>query len=167
MSIARVNSIVDSAGGNTATINGKLPIAAADVPALSTGMTLLGTLTTTSGAAQTLSGLDLTGYKALWAAVEGVSFDTTGRKLRIDGVACSAALGAATDTLYGLIQLSLLSGTGTSYVPIINTPSTSNSSAGAGYALRTGITQASTSVAFTLDGAGNFDAGSIVVYGVK
>jgi len=37
------------------------------------GMTLLGTLTTTSGTAQTLSGLDLTNYKTLWVTIDDVS----------------------------------------------------------------------------------------------
>lgn len=34
MSTIRANAILDGAGGNTATINGKLPIASADVPGL-------------------------------------------------------------------------------------------------------------------------------------
>lgn len=167
MSIARVNSIVDSAGGNTATINGKLPIAAGDVPALVEAMVLLGTLTTTSGTTQTLSGLTLTSYKALYIVVEGVSFDTTARKLQVGGATCSAGLSAASDTLYGLIHLSLSGGTGVSYITFVNATPGSQSTAGGGFALCTSITTASTSISFTLDGAGNFDAGSIKIYGVK
>lgn len=43
MSTIRTNAILDAAGGNTATINGKLPIALSDVPAPTTTEVLTAT----------------------------------------------------------------------------------------------------------------------------
>ncbi|MEY4863805.1 MAG: hypothetical protein RLZ51_1900 [Pseudomonadota bacterium] len=43
MSTIRVNTILDASGGNTVTINGKTPIALADVPAPTTAQVLTAT----------------------------------------------------------------------------------------------------------------------------
>lgn len=187
MSTIRTNAIVDAGGGNTATINGKTPLGTSDFAsqvqaeagtdnatvmtplrvaqalAAGSGMVLLGTLSTTSGTTQTLSGLTLTEYSSLLLVVDNVSNDA----------------GAGRNLLFGTAQLNVSSGvsgaaalSGFAFVPLGSgvaggfvasggsTPSTMRFTA-------TGYSSASTSVAFTWDGAGNFDAGSISIYGLK
>ena len=124
-------------------------------------MTLLGTLTTTSGTTQTLSSLTLTGYKYLLIKVNGVSHDSgTSRYLNL-GTARVADNFTLTEPIYGFSFLDLDSGVASSSVSRSAT-TTSNS-----YVMLTGYSSASTSLVFSWSGAGNFDAGSIKVYGVK
>jgi len=132
----------------------------ANIP-LAGPMTLLGTLTTTSGTTQTLSGLTLTGYAALLIVVDGVSHDNaTSRQLRLAGQQISTSGGAAASVFNGPIFVSLASGQSITMV----LPDTGTASFRAS---ATAITTASTSLSFTWDGAGNFDAGSIKVWGIK
>lgn len=132
----------------------------ANVP-LAGAMTLLGTLNTTSGTTQTLSGLTLTTYAALLITVDNVSHDNaTARHLRLSGQQVSAANGASASSFNGPIFVSLTSGQSISMV----LPDTGTASFRAS---ATAITTASTSLQFTWDGAGNFDAGIIKVWGLK
>lgn len=124
-------------------------------------MKLLGTLTTTSGTTQTLSGLTLTSYAALLITVDGVSHDNaTARHLRLSGQQISGGNGAAAALFNGPTFVSLTSGQSISMV----LPDTGTASFRAS---ATAITTASTSLSFTWDGAGNFDAGLIKVWGLK
>lgn len=124
-------------------------------------MTLLGTLTTTSGTTQTLSSLTLTGFAGLLILVDGVSHDNaSARHLRLAGQQISTGNGAAAALFNGPIFVFLSSGQSISTV----LPDTGTASF---RAAATAITTASTSLSFTLDGAGNFDAGKIKVYGIK
>jgi hypothetical protein len=157
------NTYLDAAGGNTATINGILPIAIGDVPAGGTGLTLLGTIATTSGSSVTLSGLTLTSYKQLQFILIGISGTATSSNLRlnservtltnIDGVGDISSGGGTIDLATGIFWGS--SG-------VIRTGN--HNYLGSGGA--SGLTTASTSITFTID-AGTFDAGSIKIYGVK
>lgn len=118
------------------------------------GMTLLGTLTTTSGTTQTLSGLTFTDYKSLYIVITGVSF-TTAAAMTLGGVTFCANTGLASGVVDGYSILDLTNG-------IFNTTSEGSS-------LRTDIgntsySNATTSIVFA---GGTFDAGSIKVYGVK
>lgn len=127
------------------------------VLANSGGMTLLGTLTTTSGTAQTLSGLVLTSYKTLFISVKGVSSDNASYSLRLNALQISEASGAA-EALSGAIFIDLT----TSVISAV----LARAGLVVAYSQIGTYTTASTSISFTLS-AGNFDAGSICVYGVK
>lgn len=127
------------------------------------GMTLLGTLTTTSGASQSLTGLTLTDYKSLRCVLDGVSPGGGSPNMMFEGLVflAAAASGAA---IYGIIDVDLTSSVGTMIfsdtiaLPAIEAATT--------LMMRSGLTTADTSVTFSLSG-GAFDAGSILVYGVK
>jgi hypothetical protein len=130
------------------------------------GMTLLGTIATTSGSSVTLSGLTLTSYKQLQFVVNGVSQNSAAASaLRLNGyslvtlyaysVADIGSGGGNIDLSNGLFWFSGMTLLGA-------TPQT-NAQTAAG---ASGLTTASTSVTFTAS-AGTFDAGSILIYGVK
>lgn len=121
------------------------------------GSVLLGTLTTTSGASQSLTSLTLTGYKFLRFVVNGVS--STGAGLFSIGSLQVSTTGGASSNWLGIVDVDL--GTG------IGTAQTSGSGAGVGEVRvgTTGYSTASTSVAASVS-TGTFDAGSITVYGI-
>jgi len=139
----------------------------ADVAAGSgTGLTLLGTIATTSGSSVTLSGLTLTSYKQLQFFFENVSGTGTAQtQLRLNGYTIGLTnTNGATDytTGGGIIDLA----TGLffcGYIYVYSGQPTGSGAAGAG---PSGLTTASTSITFTIS-AGTFDAGSIKIYGVK
>jgi len=140
-----------------ANLTGALP--AIDGSALtglsSGGMTLLGTLATTSGTTQTFSGLSLSGYVYLFIIVSGVSSQITST-LIFGGMVVSPNTGDA-GSAYGLIWLNLANGWASAAV----------SAASDGVRqVQTPYTGASTSISFSW-GAGDFDAGEISIYGVK
>lgn len=125
------------------------------------GSVLLGTLTTTSGVTQTLSGLSLGGFTQIWIVYKAVSGSNggTSQSITIDGVAASTPLTGNTQTITGHVRLYLTTG--------IFETITKNSSGTWGY--QTGATSYSTTttaLVFGWVGSGNFDAGSIDVYGV-
>ncbi len=127
------------------------------------GITLLGTITTTSGASQTLSGLTLTDYKFLKLVYKGVSPNGVAN-FYIDTTACFVIVSNnANNLIRGIINLDLSDGT---YAANLAVLAGASSAASAPYSGKTGITTASTSVTVGLS-AGAFDAGSIEVYGVK
>lgn len=134
------------------------------------GMTLLGTLTTTSGTTQTLSGLDLSSYKALYIAIDGVSGASTSTSdfLRVAGVnwiALSGGGGGNTSTCagFGYAWLDLATGqaefVGSYNAATAGTPSS--------FFVASGVKNATTSIAFSFTNTKSFDAGTIKVYGVK
>ncbi len=144
----------------------------ADIPAAG-GMTLLGTIATTSGSSATLSGLTLTDYKLLYYVVDGVGLNTTNDDLCIESASFNFAIGRQSTggglyVMYfdGFVDLN--AGVSTSGVTGIYT------TAGAQAATNTtfsggrpsGYTTASTSVSF-LCRSSTFFAGSIRIYGVK
>jgi hypothetical protein len=126
----------------------------------SESMTLLGTLTTTSGTTQTLSGLNLTSYKVLYITYSGVSC-TFSREMFLGGVDCSASVSSAGDTLRGYIRIDLKSS-----VQEFGSRD-SGGTADSNSRLLSPYNNSSTSISFTWNGTGSFDAGSILVYGVK
>lgn len=116
-------------------------------------MTLLGTINTTSGSTQTLSGLNLTPYVFVFAVAKGVSATGTTAasfaNLNLTGPTPTVAYDA-------FFWIDLASGTGISF-----------NQGPAPQAIGTGsLTNASTSASATL-ASGTFDAGSIRIYGVK
>lgn len=120
---------------------------------------LLGTLTTTSGSTQTLSGLVLTDYKFLHFTLNSVS-TTAGAGSTIGLGTVSDLFGGATGaiTVSGMGWVDLGSGVATA-VTRLGTVST----VGAG---ASGYSTATTSVSVNVS-SGTFDAGSIRIYGVK
>lgn len=137
----------------------------AQVPAPPDSMTLLGTLTTTSGSTQTLSGLDLTTYKDVLFYVRGVSCSAA-RALRIDSRVITNVLDNDGEFFRGFARFSLEDGTGFAAIASVNT-SGNTSDPSIPYGFKISYTNASTSIVFSWDSTGNFDAGSIIVYGVK
>jgi hypothetical protein len=125
------------------------------------GMILLGTLTTTSGTTQTLSGLTLTAYKKLEIHVSGVSHDNANSRNLLVGTARISDQRNSTDLFYGVSQINLSDGTAVSQVDTSSTLGRSY------YVQLSGYSNASTSIVFSWSGAGNFDAGTIRVYGVR
>ena len=141
-------------GTNIKTVNGVSLLGSGDV-VVAAGMTLLGTITTTSGASQSLTSLVLTPYKFIVCTVDNVSFDGA-RHLRIDGIQCSVATSGGTGILLGGLQLDLANG-------IFN--ANISTQTGGSYVGETAYTTATTTITFSAS-AGTFDAGSIRVYGV-
>jgi hypothetical protein len=129
----------------------------------STGMTLLGTLTTTSGSTQTLSGLTLTSYKQLVLEWNGVSHNS--------GTSQDFSIGAgkvmnatpATGLVSGMVTVSLVNGIASPILARLALPAILTSDA---TLAQTGYSTATTSVSVSVT-AGAFDAGSIRIYGVK
>lgn len=124
-------------------------------------VTLLGTLATTSGSSVTLSGLTLTDYKFLQFSFDGVSSSTTNAYLSLNSYI--AFIAAATNATVGGGFIDLSNGVIMNTFAVYN--GTTLVSSGA-YSGPSGLTTASTSITFTMS-AGNFDAGSIRIYGVK
>lgn len=127
------------------------------------GLTLLGTATTTSGTSQQITGLTLTGYKFLRIAVRGVSADSASAQFQINGVTFGAAA-TATNVCSGVFQVDLGSGAfGGSVAEHASGSASAVLPAGA-RAGNCGVTTATTTLTFATT-AGSFDAGSIVVWG--
>ena len=128
--------------------------------------TLLGTLTTTSGSSHTLSGLDLTGYKFLFLSVNAVSpsADTYMRWAANNNHRITTASGGGgvfwTGTIIVDLEISKFSAS------IGDGSTVASAVADVGYAGPCALTNASTSVRIDVN-SGNFDAGSIRIYGVK
>ena len=138
-----------------ANLTGTLPaIDGSSLTNLPGSVTYLGTITTTSGSTQTLSGLTLTSYKFLVLYYNVVSF-TVGTAMRLAGWNISATTSNAAGTVSGSVQIDLTNGVAVSC-----------GISGHANGSPSGLTTASTSISLTTL-SGNFDAGSVLVYGVK
>jgi len=146
--------------GNLLTSNGTAWTSTA--PAASGGMTLLGTLTTTTGTIQTLSSLTLTSYKQIQIVGSSISTTGTGGILlnsttRVTDDASSSADSVNFFTIFDLttgIYHSFYKFTlGAEVIPYFRSNTT--------------ITTASTSIGFLLTNSASYDAGTIRVYGVS
>lgn len=167
------NAIASQAEAEAGTATNKLmtPLRTAQAIAalaVSGGMTLLGTLTTTSGTSQTLSSLVLTDYKFLRLSIEGVSLNgTTGSPILRFGTnslrQITAALASASNQWRGQVVIDLATGM---YVATTAQQNSTDSDVAVSYAGYSGITTASTSLTISASNQ-NFDLGSIKVYGEK
>ena len=120
---------------------------------------LLGTLTTTSGSTQTLSGLTLTPYKFLMFTLRGVS-TTTSTSATIGLGSVSNLFGTVTATAHvvdGMVWVDLSNGAATA-----TTRTAGSANIGTGLS---GYSTATTSVSVTTTSV--FDAGTVLIYGVK
>lgn len=124
---------------------------------------LLGTLTMTSGTSQTLSGLVLTPYKNLFIEVDRVSHNGTSTSMRLEGFTATTA--SQSSFTIGRIFVNLSTGNFVSFSEDGNTWSITVTPA-ISYIGDCGLSTASTSLTFSISN-GTFDAGSILVYGVK
>jgi hypothetical protein len=128
------------------------------------GMTLLGTLTTTSGTTQTLSSLNLSTYTFLYISVASVAYSSAGSRALLLSGGNMTGLYSAGDNVTALAIIQLLSAGSPGFTiagtngSLISTQQTSS-----GY----GITTASTSMSFTWTGTVAFTQGAIRVYGGK
>lgn len=134
------------------------------------GYWLLGTINTTSGTSQTLSGLTLTNYTALVLEVRDVNVNSTlsNFSLRLNSTTGPQIsqnwLGVATDGWFGVTTIMLGVGVYSSAISVAGTPPIG--AVGAVWAGDCDITNASTSVTVALSN-NSFAAGSILVYGVR
>lgn len=140
-----------------------------------TNLKLLGTMTTTSGTVQSLSGLTLTNFKYLIFVYRGVSH--TGAANReiflgsntVNDLAVTQAY-AATSFLYGMSFVGLTSNLANTGITSTNAITTTVNGSGVSNSTRgteVNILTTNTTISVALSGAGNFDAGSITVYGVR
>ena len=152
------------AGTNTITLPAATGTAA--LTSDSIGMVLLGTLTTTSGSTQTLSGLTLTGYKALYISINNVSFSTTAN-IQLASIALAGGTTVNTNSFWGTVLIDLSNGSfAAPLIAAVTTSGTVSAVSNLGGGGNVGITTSSTSLVFS-GSAGNFDAGTITVYGMK
>ena len=138
------------------------------VPAGLLPTVLLGTLNTTSGSTVTLTSLDLTPYKYLFIAVNGVSTiaGISGTKtFSIAGCIIVSVTATTFGALRGICLIDLSSGAGTSSIADITGAAPSSSTTPNNAVLRTSLTTASTSISVSANET--FDAGSVLVYGAK
>lgn len=129
-----------------------------------TGMTLLGTIDTSSGASASITSLTLTSYKALYVVFVTVSSSSDATFLignsTSDDVVITSTLGSAASTMTATAMIELSTGIGSSV----------SQSNGAGSATTllfdTALSTSSTAVSVA-PSAGNLDAGSVLVYGMR
>jgi hypothetical protein len=132
------------------------------------GMTLLGTLTTTSGTSQTLSGLTLTNYKYLFITIQNVSFSNAASLTKEpNAVLISRNTDASGDALWGTMLVDLSTGTFSSATSISTSGAGEKGQQGMTFTGRVDWSTANTSLVFGTNQGGTFDAGSIKVYGVS
>ena len=157
--VAVSNGEIDADSPITADLMSKLrdnPIAIAEgastVPSNLFPTVLLGTLTTSSGTTQTLSGLDLTPYKFLYISVKNVTFSGTS-SLGLSGGSVQISNVTSGTPLVVAVTVDLISGV------------VGNTDVSAG--VWTGSTASTSLVFYVGGGIDTFTGGSIYVYGVK
>jgi len=155
--------VAPSTTGNVLTSNGTTWTSSAPVTG---GLTLLGTITTTSGTTVTLSSLTLTGYKQLqcvFNAVINSATSSTGYFTLNSNQICTATNYDAATPGSSYLTIDLTTGYFTSFVGKKTTTT------GLGVFVNTSaLTTSSTSISFTAAGTSPaFNGGSILVYGVK
>ena len=143
----------------------------ANVPAAG-GMTLLGTLTTTSGSTVTLSGLTLTSYQQVMAVFKNVSATSVAFFYLSSGSGVLLTDGSfgvpIANGVYGTVVVDLTTAVVSSNLSQTNLVAENNANvvAVSRAGIQNTVTSASTSISFFAS-AGTFDNGSIRIYGVK
>lgn len=126
------------------------------------GMTLLGTLTTTSGSSQSLTSLTLTNYKMLQLVFNGVSHNGgTTRTLRFGSADLISGV-SSNNAVYGMVWVALSNGLA---VPLLVRESLPSNLSNNSQDL-TGYSTATTTLTLSVSGD-SFDAGSVLVYGLR
>jgi hypothetical protein len=154
--------------GNLLTSNGTAWVSSA--PAASGGMTLLGTITTTTGNSVSLGSLTLTNYKELSLVAQGVATSAGNTYINISSDNSYAATPlspwgyiSTTAVRSGIATINLVTG---AYVSTIGPHTDGYDATNAGGLTSAAVTTASTIIYFRLGGVLTFTAGSILVYGV-
>lgn len=162
--------VLNSSGGGSVTI--QEPVTAANgtvtLPPSGTliteGVTLLGTLATTSGTSQTLSGLSLTGYKALKLYYSNVGSGTS--VLSVNTIDVSTAP-TSTQSHWGCVEIDLASSV---FVSTLRKTASNSGSVStvvdSGTSGKSTVTNATTSIVVDANG-GTFTRGSVTIYGIK
>lgn len=119
----------------------------------------IGTVNTSSGTTQTLSGLDLSSYKALLVCINGVSWGASD-VLTMNTTQLGVTTGGAANARAGFAFIDLSGGWATAV-------SANVGSAGTVSVNTHTMTTATTSLSFSSVGASTFDAGSIRVLGIR
>lgn len=160
-------TLTQSSSGSLLNLSGSavvsVIVAAADLTSIQTlaNVALLGTLVTTSGTTQTLSGLNLTTYPTLYISVDNVSHNSgTTQGLQLGTASVQTTNRTGTNLLSGPIFAYF--GSGWSVGAIEGTATSFSVRMGA-----TGYTTATTSISFTWSAGAAFDSGTIRVYGFK
>jgi len=164
-----VTLLAPGTSGNVVTSNGTAWTSAAPN---SSSFTLLGSLSGTGATTRVLSNLTLTPYKQLYCVFSGISSTTDTDTIWVmDSGATLGQLPKSAENTSGHTAIDLTVGTYTCVLSrsvsdsqASSANSTENFSFWVG---RANVTTASTSVTFGIAGGGNFDAGTIYVYGVK
>lgn len=138
-------------------------------------MTLLGTLNTTSGNVQVLSGLDLTPYQEIRCFVRGLSHDSTaGRGVWIvansgDNLGTTLVTSFVnTSQIFGTIHFSLVNGIGVAALAATSVDMWRGARmSGDPYAIQVAPNNASTEIIFKMSGGAQFTQGQILIYGVR
>lgn len=147
--------------------------AVAGVPTSS--IDFLGTFTTSSGTASTLSSLTLTSYKFIKVTWDGVSMNvgssSTGNLLFASAILDTKTLGVTSPQSYayrGLLSIDLANGVGNVLLSV-NQAASPSSATSTALTLRTGLSTATTSISISLTGSGtfSFNGGSARLYGVR
>lgn len=170
----------DSAGTMTWLTPGTgLTITGTTIDASAGGMTLLGTIATTSGTTAQLTGLSLSSYNYLVMLVEGVSFTANGLSLTLAtsstngaayGTARNISLASGTgnsDGFYGKIELYGINLTTQKQVATSHLYDFNASTSDVSVAATRPVTNTAAVVNAIQFAGGTFDAGQIKVYGVK
>ena len=153
---ALASQVQAETGADNTTVMTPLRVSQA-IAALST--ISLGTLNTTSGSTQTLSGLVLTDYKFLHFTLNGVSTTTT--------TSATVGLGSSS-SLFGTVTTSAHVVSGMAWVDLTNGVATCATRTAGSIHVGTGssgYSTATTSISVTT--SGTFDAGAVLIYGVK
>lgn len=142
-------------------------------------MTLLGTLTMTSGTTQSLTGI-AAGYRKLYCEIDGVSGTQSNRSLTLatsstngaaygTAVSISSTLTAASDVWNGWVEVGNISSTVAAGKTALGVVAESGAALAAPIAksVPTNTAAVVDAVRFAMSASGNFDAGAIRVYGVK
>lgn len=154
-----------TAGTNNSAIMTPLATAQAiTAQTVSGGMTLLGTVATTSGNSKSISGLSLTGYKSIQCVMSAIS--TTGSSTIVLNSNIVATTGGSGNYVSGIVYVDLTTGVITStYATPSSTTGTSSGSVYSG--VSTGITTSTTDITIAIASGGTFDNGSLTVYGIR
>lgn len=136
----------------------------AQVPAAG-GTTLLGTLATTSGTSQTLSGLDLSTYKSLEFYLLACNITGSTDAIKLDAAIITLPPPNNSSVFRGFVKMDLNDGSGVAMSDCSATFTSGTS--GDVRVFQTSYRNNSTSLTFSCSGSASFEGGSIRVYGVK
>jgi hypothetical protein len=131
------------------------------------GMTLLGTLTTTSGTTQTLSSLTLTSYNYILIDYYNIGATTTGWVYVKGNAGANAIITANANQPSGLFGKAVIN-LSNSFVIFDSVAGTIGTvSGGAVGTGETSVSTSTTSLVFSPTGVGTFNKGVVKIYGVK